>query len=47
MKLEPRILLQLFLNFSDFEPQYSCKLYFYKKERSIYRKSMIKSNGTK
>ena len=31
MKLEPRIILRLFLNFSDFEPQYSYELYSYKK----------------
>ena len=31
MKLDPRIILQLFLNFSDFERQYSYKLYSYKR----------------
>ena len=30
MKLEPRIILKLFLNFSDSEPEYSYKLYSYK-----------------
>ena len=32
MKLESRIILKLFLNFSDFEPQCSCSIYSYKKE---------------
>ena len=36
MKLEARIILKLFLNFSDFEPQYSYKLHSYKKERRFY-----------
>ena len=30
MKLEPCIILKLFLNFSDSEPEYSYKLYSYK-----------------
>ena len=32
MKVEPGNILKLFLNFSNFEPQYSYKLYSYKKE---------------
>ena len=28
MKLEPRIILKLFLNLSDFEPQYTFQLYY-------------------
>ena len=35
MKLEPRIILKLFLNFSDSEPLHSYKLYFYKR-KSVY-----------
>ena len=31
MKNEPRIILKLFLDFSDFELQYSYKFYSYKK----------------
>ena len=31
MKLEPYIILKLFLYFNDFEPQYSYKLYSYEK----------------
>ena len=31
MKLEPRVILKFFLNFSDFEPQYSNKNHSYKK----------------
>ena len=31
MKLEPRVILKLFLNFSNFEPQYSNKNHAYKK----------------
>ena len=31
MKLEPRIILKLFLNFSDVEPQYSYKIFSRKK----------------
>ena len=33
IKLEPHIILELFLNFSDCEPQYSYKLYSFKKGR--------------
>ena len=32
MKVEPGIILKLFLNFSNFEPQYSYRLYSYKKK---------------
>ena len=35
MKLEPRIILNLLLNFSDFDPRYSYKLYSYKKESVV------------
>ena len=31
MKVEPGNILKLFLNFSNFEPQYSYRLYSYKK----------------
>ena len=31
MKLEPRIILNLFIHFSNFETQYSYQLYSYKK----------------
>ena len=31
MKLEPRIIPKLFLNFNDFKPQYSYKLHLIKK----------------
>ena len=31
MKLGPRIILKLFLNFNAFQPQYSYQLYSYKK----------------
>ena len=31
MKVEPGIILKLFLNFSNFEPQSSYRLYSYKK----------------
>ena len=34
MKVGPGIILKLFLNFSNFEPQYSYRLYSYKK--SVY-----------
>ena len=30
MKLEPRIILKLFLNLSESEPDYSYKIYSYK-----------------
>ena len=33
MKIEPGNILKLFLNFSNFEPQYSYRLYSYKKKR--------------
>ena len=36
MRLEPRIILNLFLNFSDFEPHYCYKLYSYKKECTVF-----------
>ena len=32
MKVEPGNILKLFLNFSNFEPQYSYRLYSYKKK---------------
>ena len=32
MKLEPSIILKLFLNLSDFRPRYSYKLYSFKRE---------------
>ena len=32
MKVEPGNILKLFLNFSNFEPQYSCRHYSYKKK---------------
>ena len=35
MKVEPGNILKLFLNFSNFEPQYSYRLYSYKKECTI------------
>ena len=35
IKLEPRSILKLFLDFSDFEPQYSYKLFSYKKEYNV------------
>ena len=38
MKLEPFIILKLFLNFSDSEPLYSYKLYSYKKSSVYYIK---------
>ena len=31
-RFEPRVILKLFLNFSDFEPQYTNKLYSYKRK---------------
>ena len=37
MKLEPHIILKLFLNFRDFDPQYSCKRFSYKKERMPHK----------
>ena len=37
MKLEPCIIIKLFLNFSDSEPQYSYKLYSNKKVRNLWR----------
>ena len=39
MKVEPCNILKLFLNFSNFEPQYSYRLYSYKKKecRGAYR----------
>ena len=36
MKVEPGNILKLFLNFSNFEPQYSYRLYSYKK-KSVLR----------
>ena len=33
MKVEPGNILKLLLNFSNFEPQYSYRLYSYKKKR--------------
>ena len=46
MKPERRIILKLFLNFNDFEPQYSYKLCSYKKECNLedqpcLRKSLV------
>ena len=35
MKVEPGNILKLFLNFSNFEPQYSYRLYSYKKKECI------------
>ena len=35
MKVEPGNILKLFLNFSNFEPQYSYRLYSYKKKSVI------------
>ena len=32
MKLEPRMILKFVLNFNEFEPWYSYKLYSYKRE---------------
>ena len=40
MKLEPYIILKLFLNFRDFESSYSCRLYSYK-EKSVYHYVVI------
>ena len=36
MKVEPGNILKLFLNFSNFEPQYSYRLYSYKKKSVVY-----------
>ena len=35
MKVEPGNILKLFLNFSNFEPQYSYRLYSYKKKSAF------------
>ena len=35
MKVEPGNILKLFLNFSNFEPQYSYRLYSYKKKSVV------------
>ena len=35
MKVEPGNILKLFLNFGNFEPQYSYRLYSYKKKECI------------
>ena len=32
MELQPCVILKLFINFSDSEPGYSCKLYSYKEK---------------
>ena len=32
MRSEPRNILKIFLNFTDFEPHYSYKIYSYKKK---------------
>ena len=43
MKLEPLIILKLLSNFSDCDPQYSYKLYSYKKSvLSMLEKSFIR-----
>ena len=44
MKIEPRIILKLFLNFIDFEPQYSYELYSYEK-KSVLMKSILRGNS--
>ena len=36
MEFKPRMFLKFFLNFCDFEPQYSYKLYFIKKSLLFY-----------
>ena len=38
MKLEFRIILKMLINFSNFEPEYSYKLYSYKRSMSYYHK---------
>ena len=38
MKVEPGNILKLFLNLSNFEPQYSYRLYSYKKECMLFYK---------
>ena len=42
MKLEPHIILKLFLTFSDYEPQYSYKLYSYK-QKNVLKMSFYKT----
>ena len=44
MKVEPGNILKLFLNFSNFEPQYSYRLYSYKKKR-VYLCQLMDSLG--
>ena len=42
MKLDPRIILKLFLKFIDFGTQYSYKLYFHKKECTMLTGESLK-----
>ena len=44
MKVEPGNILKLFLNFSNFEPQYSYRLYSYKIKR-VYAQNIENCTG--